>query len=308
MAARKETARTRVTDEEKAHLEKVAAEGGFKHLSDYMREVLLSTHVIVVGNAGMILVPAFTEDETKRAEALENLRALETRASEPAVELTPPDPGEPPSAAVELPSESAAGGVLPPIAPEPQPVPQMAPPPPPAQTLPPAPPVPPQLPQQAPQRVIYGPQLQAGENQERFVNRRRWELQAQGRSAVIAVAEADAEWRAIEDGIILASQQPAEPEPMPAPPPPQQQPPTGELPGEDRTWQPGDRPRSDLPGSPPETAAAVPPMIVDIPGARHDLVGGSPISNGAGTACVSCGAVSAGAGTGFCSHCGATNL
>lgn len=201
--------RFRVSPSEDQHLEAMASEAGFPHLSDYIRAVALDSHLVVVGNAGFFLVPAFNSDETARAEARENLeRLLAVASAAPQTSQvgsggTPsstPDTGQ--EAAGE-PGESASGGDISP----------------PAQAGPPGDDFAARLAERQ-AAVITAPQLETDED---FVARRSGQLRLEGHSPLMATSLAEAELRQARAA--------AE-----APPPAAVAPP--EL-------EPGDRPRPD---------------------------------------------------------------
>ena len=96
--------RLRLTESEKAHLEEGQRDAGYKSLSEFVREQLFSRNVIAAGSSGLVLIPAYSADESQRfaaqTAAEELLRLLQAqRASEEASQVERPaeagsaDPG-----------------------------------------------------------------------------------------------------------------------------------------------------------------------------------------------------------------------
>ena len=115
---------------------------------------------------------------------------------------------------------------------------------------------------------VGGPQ--PGELETAFLDRRVAELQSQGRTAVVAGFEAEAEWRNALEAAAAAPEQSAAPAPAP----------------EEPLRFPGERPRPDLGTATPDTE--LDPIFADL-------------GPGVGS-CASCGATKAGPGP--CMQCG----
>lgn len=201
--------RLRCTAVERAHIDKAAKEAGCTTVSDYVRSLLFDKHVLIVGpdDPPLTLIPAWSTDETAKAEALLMVRGMialaETAQAVDADEtVLPPIFEEPELAALEPAAPVAAPAArtleeafempFPPI----QLAPQSPVPPVPAPVLPPPMPVPAEV----------GPIPLPEENRNAFLNRRVAEMQLSGQSPLMAATVAEAEWRQAEAGPVVPPQ------------------------------------------------------------------------------------------------------
>lgn len=221
--------RARCTDQEHAHLQVAAEDAGFKEVSAYIRNVLLSRHVMVVGPLEFVLIPALTASHEERYEArllldvvLKELNGLAAEDEPPAqtspdgdlASEWPPEETLPPQGA-EAESSAAASdqkekgpspdlhdageGMEPPSGPG----------------LPATPPVETATAEAGPSAPAAGgddfelppadPEplgavIAAGEDEGAFLARRTEELRRQGRPGIVARYEAEAEYRQLVVG------------------------------------------------------------------------------------------------------------
>lgn len=222
--SKSEQLRWRVSPADKARLMEMVEEGGFANLSALLSGVLLESHLVVVGNAGLYLVPGGAGDDAAREEARATLETLVAAAG------AIPRPGtEAVTASEEAPSVRTDAGSIPeaeaPAAASEEPG-----------LDPPAPAAGDDfadlLAAHTPESD-YDPAAAAleiaavdEESDEEFVARRAGALRLEGNSPLMATSLAEAELRARDA------------EPPPPPPPPR---PDGR---EERL--PGERPRPDL--------------------------------------------------------------